>query len=450
VGTNVPPKLVHSGPNEGCALKGAHKDAFVFHLLGRHNITREALLSTLAYHQSDGAIGYLLHGWKHLPFSSLKPKKGNVYAISRLAALNEAGGKVRVIGILDYFTQWALRPLHDFLFRILKIIPTDGTHSQDKCLDDFLKRVEGRTGTFYSYDISAATDTIPWQLYREILSSIFFEEYSKTVLRLMRDRLFLIPGKGKRKFTQYTKGQPMGAYASFALLGLAHHVLLQMAAFQCGRFPFWDYGIVGDDIVIFDEDGLPSVGKCYLQLCKVFTIPISLNKSFVSADFFGFLSRYFYRGREITPVSLKQELSVRSLTQRVESGIQLLRRGVGLKNTKSNQYGLHDLIRLCSQPCDKESMIQYRTLGLLSPYLTKVLSLILSPYSRFNREIGLRGPVVAQWIASIRGSIRAITATHTNVKESWRIGHLTQSSYILLLRVIVSLLKSAVLAHLHK
>jgi hypothetical protein len=38
--------------------------------------------------------------------------------------------KVRVVGILDYFSQSALRPLHLYLFKVLRRIPQDCTFDQ--------------------------------------------------------------------------------------------------------------------------------------------------------------------------------------------------------------------------------------------------------------------------------------------------------------------------------
>jgi len=50
--------------------------------------------------------------------------------LRRLVGIADMEGKTRVIAIVDYFSQNALYPLHEFLFRILRQIPQDVTFSQ--------------------------------------------------------------------------------------------------------------------------------------------------------------------------------------------------------------------------------------------------------------------------------------------------------------------------------
>lgn len=55
----------------------------------------------------------------------------------KLSHFPDKEDKVRVIGILDYFSQSVLRPLHLYLFKVLRKIPQDCTFEQgsfkDKC-----------------------------------------------------------------------------------------------------------------------------------------------------------------------------------------------------------------------------------------------------------------------------------------------------------------------------
>lgn len=50
--------------------------------------------------------------------------------IRKIVAIPDMEGKSRVIAILDYWSQTALRPLHKFLFGILRRIPQDCTFNQ--------------------------------------------------------------------------------------------------------------------------------------------------------------------------------------------------------------------------------------------------------------------------------------------------------------------------------
>lgn len=54
--------------------------------------------------------------------------------LSQLSLKKEAAGKVRVFAIIDSITQSALKPLHDFLFDILRSLPNDGTFDQQESI----------------------------------------------------------------------------------------------------------------------------------------------------------------------------------------------------------------------------------------------------------------------------------------------------------------------------
>lgn len=99
--------------------------------------------------------------------------KGN--SLGRLIALFEPAGKVRIIAMVECWTQFALRPLHDAIFKILKALPTDGTYDQFKPVRRLLDKGHKR---FWCYDLSAATDRLPIDLQVEVLKPLLGEEYS--------------------------------------------------------------------------------------------------------------------------------------------------------------------------------------------------------------------------------------------------------------------------------
>jgi hypothetical protein len=89
--------------------------------------------------------------------------------VSKLSLKYEAAGKIRVFAIVDYWTQEALRPLHEKIFSVLKSLPTDATFNQNKAVKEFSERYYR---TVYSFDLKSATDLIPLQLYDVVLSPI--------------------------------------------------------------------------------------------------------------------------------------------------------------------------------------------------------------------------------------------------------------------------------------
>lgn len=72
----------------------------------------------------------------------------------------------------------------------------------------------------------------------------------------------------------------MGAYSSFAMLALTHHIIIRYAALQAGLRKFKDYAVLGDDLVIANDD----VALHYLEVCKDLGVEINLSKSIISTD----------------------------------------------------------------------------------------------------------------------------------------------------------------------
>jgi len=70
-----------------------------------------------------------LQKYSHLMINFFGIKPGKLI-IRKLTYFSDKEGKTRVIGILDYFSQAILKPLHTYLFRVLKKIPQDCTFDQ--------------------------------------------------------------------------------------------------------------------------------------------------------------------------------------------------------------------------------------------------------------------------------------------------------------------------------
>jgi len=101
--------------------------------------------------------------------------------LGRLSVKEEAAGKARVFAITDSITQSVMEPLHKFIFDLLKNLPMDGTFDQGaplKRLLDLHRNGDLSNQTFYSYDLSSATDRLPITLQKEILSLFFGEQFS--------------------------------------------------------------------------------------------------------------------------------------------------------------------------------------------------------------------------------------------------------------------------------
>jgi len=83
------------------------------------------------------------------------------------------------------------------------------------------------------------------------------------------------------------------------MLALTHHIIVKVAALQAGISHFQGNAILGDDIVISDED----VSSHYYNLLTNLGVKISLFKSMISYDFLEFAKRIQTReGIDVSPV----------------------------------------------------------------------------------------------------------------------------------------------------
>jgi len=105
---------------------------------------------------------------------------------------------------------------------------------------------------------------------------------------------------------QYKVGQPMGAYSSWAMFALSHHIVVQYAAFLAGRQgQYKDYALLGDDIVIGHQD----VADHYLEVINLLGVEISFNKTHRGANLMEFTKRIWLKS------SAENELPLASRTK---------------------------------------------------------------------------------------------------------------------------------------
>lgn len=224
-------------------------------------------------------------------------------------SIREEPGKLRIFAMVDSLTQWLLYPLHKYLFSVLAKIPQDGTFDQTKPVESLLARMEEKgLKQIWSFDLSAATDRLPVVL-QEVLLGVFTSfDFAYCWKHFLCDRPYRVPsewvkthGRGMTH-VKYAVGQPMGAYSSWAMLALVHHAIVQFCARKVGhRGWFPDYAVLGDDIVIADRE----VSLSYVRFMKEVGVGIGFHKSLFSNNrSCEFAKRFFFKGKEVTPLPL--------------------------------------------------------------------------------------------------------------------------------------------------
>jgi hypothetical protein len=248
----------------------------------------------------------------------------------KLVGLPEPAGKLRIIAIVDVWTQSALKPLHDQLFQLLRKIPNDGTFDQNASVTDSINKARAANCAF-SVDLSSATDRLPIRLQSEILNLLFGHQIGD-LWRGILDRPFVsrtgLAGLKPGECVYYGTGQPMGCLSSWAMLAVTHHLIVQHCCLVVGLGPGWHtcYAILGDDLVIFDKQ----VYLKYLEVMSNLDVGTNPSKSLVSesAASFEFAKRTVINGSDVSGLSWRQFITGRGLSGFIQTVISLGIRGL--------------------------------------------------------------------------------------------------------------------------
>jgi hypothetical protein len=242
--------------------------------------------------------------WAKL-WSMIIPSKSN--NLRKLSYFGDPEGKVRVIAIFDYWSQTALLPLHKGIMKLLSKLEMDGT--KDQSFFTRKKLMPSDDNSFWSLDLTAATDRMPIALQKRVVKRLYgSEDKAKAWEYIMTALPFTLQVSNNDTRTLfYGAGQPMGAYSSWAVMALTHHIIVQVAAQRAGVVGlFKQYCLLGDDIRI-DVD---KVAQEYIKLLSELDMPVSMQKTHTSKEGFEFAKRWFINGEEITGFSISGLLSV--------------------------------------------------------------------------------------------------------------------------------------------
>jgi len=333
-----------AGPNGGPSVLKRHLDTLAWYQQGD-----KALLEYLECAEEYGTRNAYGKDYKRIQSlvaeQSHSPESDNfvediifdeaVLSLGRVHLLKEPAGKVRTIAIVDYWTQRALSPLHNWMADVLSVLPGDCTFDQEGGLSSFQRELlRARQEHVWSVDLKSATDLIPISLYRAVFKSILPNGLTDKWLALLRDRRFLVlpQEKGLLDFrvikpgrsVKYGRGQPMGALTSWPSMAIVHHALVLYCANSVGEDPrgFSLYRVLGDDVVIGDEP----TASAYSAKCSALRVPISLHKT-ISGRLHTFASQAVLQNDNVSHLSLVEELGVSSYTQRLELALRAARRG---------------------------------------------------------------------------------------------------------------------------
>jgi uncharacterized membrane-anchored protein YhcB (DUF1043 family) len=269
--------------------------------------------------------------------------------LAKLSLKFEAAGKIRVFAMVDSWTQWIMEPLHKIIFRLLNKFETDGTFNQTAPILRLIHNFGSPKGfvpktTFYSLDLSAATDRLPIALQVPIVSLIFdlfwvrksplknkisdtAKEFGKLWRYLLVERFYYlhlskkdwnkIEGAKQVDYKlKYSVGQPMGALSSWAMLAMTHHAIVAFVAKRAGYSDFQDYAVLGDDIIIANS----KVALAYLHFLKEIGVEVGLAKSMISKRrlVLDFAKKFFVESEQMNAIAFKDCITTWTSTSLVK------------------------------------------------------------------------------------------------------------------------------------
>lgn len=244
-----------------------------------------------ALHESDSDISAVMNDAKLLQAIEVVQRKlKDTYPMgkrqvehqsihSKLTQFPEKAGKTRTIAIVDYYSQRCLSPLHEMLMKTLESLISDGTYSHQN-VGKFAQLKTKDKSFIYCADLTAFTDRFPASIQRVLLEELIQDpELSQAWWTLLAERSFTVAWSGEQ--VTYACGQPMGAYASWPLCSLAHHLLIEYGAYKLGiNQPWRFYRSIGDDVIITDRD----LAQAYETNIRLLKVDINLSKTVCSPE----------------------------------------------------------------------------------------------------------------------------------------------------------------------
>lgn len=322
------------------------------------------------------------------------------FFLGALSLKYEPAGKVRVFAMVDYWTQHVLAPMHTAIFQLLKVFEEcDATFDQEGSVNSMMSL---NCDSYHSYDLKSATDMIAVSYYKDMFDNIFGKPCGQLWTSLLVDRDFALPfreGKQKERYLhegkhhiRYTRGQPMGALSSWGSLALFHHLLVQYSWYSLTKSlqPFRQYRVLGDDVVI----GHTGVAEQYIIICGKLSIPISLAKSVISPvttqkgklgeRLFQFANQIVLGPENVSPASLREEVSANTPSTRLELITRLNERGWRRPFINEISFYLRGLVpRKWAQ--SRFTMSN----GKMPLFMIALLPVLLSPAVRYRGITGI-------------------------------------------------------------
>lgn len=222
---------------------------------------------------------------------------GTQYHVGHVCGTQEPGVKLRCFASPRLIYQAATTPLYEWSFGLLSNLPEDSVYDQFGHIPRLQELLEHRE-TLYAFDLTNATDSIPWGTVSYTLAQLGVpSNIISLCYEISRGQWNCVGELSDFSETiAWTEGWPLGLKPAFGFLALMHHALVRGICTVFGRTD-WPYTILGDDIVIWDG----RVAAEYEAAMTAMGVEISRQKSMVSRSVTEFAGTLVTRDFAIRP-----------------------------------------------------------------------------------------------------------------------------------------------------
>jgi hypothetical protein len=245
---------------------------------------------------------------------------------SRLFHFTAPGGKSRVIANVDWLSQTALSAIHFTLFKLLSSLKSDCTFNHKEGLslyDGFSDQ-----NSYFSIDLSAATDRMPRLLQSQLISGIWsalgFDgpKIAQSWLGIVDREYNTEKSKiNNGNSVRYAVGQGMGLFSSWVAMAITHHYIVNHLC----KISHNNYKLVGDDLLI---KGTIEDYNAYLSVMASIGLEVNQNKTISSVNTkqhnIEFARNYIISGLRITPLPFGQLFAFEAGTAPFEASVSLI------------------------------------------------------------------------------------------------------------------------------
>jgi hypothetical protein len=192
-------------------------------------------------------------------FAVLPTQRENI--VGMIGCIQEPELKCRWVANPNRVTQHYLHPLGEHWYNLLRSLETDCTFDQESGMvwvQENLKKGVSLSGA----DLTAATDLLDRRQCLRLISKLYFgkdldnpKEWNDSYWNHLQHFVevsnspWIFTHNGEDRRVKWQRGQPLGSYPSFALLGLTNNALGEVAC-QIAGIPKNSFRVIGDDIIM--------------------------------------------------------------------------------------------------------------------------------------------------------------------------------------------------------